>query len=152
MPVLTWRCVADDSIVGEAIKFVSRGAVTHVEFVIKDGSYTIGARADGGVQARPINYAKFNLDLRFQTQCTDEQYNAAMDFLDEQIGKPYDFIDIAAIAIDRNWRDPAKWICSELWAATMEQAGLIGKMHSSINLFTPQDSLIVSCATFQPIT
>jgi uncharacterized protein YycO len=145
---LEWRCVADDSIVGHMIEFVSRGVVTHVEFVTDGGANTIGARADGGVQVRPINYKKFEVDLRFSADCTDGQYAAAMGFLRAQVGKPYDFMDIAAIVADRDWRDPSRWICSELWAATMERAGLIGRLDSSINSFTPQDSLIVSCAMF----
>ena len=148
---LEWRCVGDDDLVGNAIKFVSRGIVTHVEFITDNGANTIGARANGGVQVRPINYKKFSKEFRFLAACTDEQYQAAMSFLKAQIGKPYDFVDIAAIAANRDWHDPSRWICSELWAATMEQAGIIGLLNSSINSFTPQDALIVSCAMFTKV-
>jgi uncharacterized protein YycO len=145
---LCWRVVGADDFISRSIKFISRGPVSHVEFLVDGGANTIGAHADGGVQIRPIGYAKYSVDLRFEATCSDQQYAKASAFLQAQIGKPYDLIDIAAILANRNWRDPNRWICSELWAAVLEEAELIGKINSSINLFTPEDSLVVSSAMF----
>jgi uncharacterized protein YycO len=144
--MLYWRVVNDPGFAARVVDYISRGVVSHVEFIVENGTQTIGARADGGVRYRPINYKTFDLDLRFQAPCTDAQYAAGMTFLTAQLGKPYDFVDIAAIGLNRNWHDPNAWICSELWAATLEQAGMLGPLDSNINLFTPQDSLIVSSA------
>ena len=59
MQTLKWRIVGDKTLVSDIIKFVSRGPVSHAEFIL-DGptvdstampnQYTLGARADGGVQ------------------------------------------------------------------------------------------------------
>ena len=65
------------------------------------------------------------------------------------MGKPYDFKEILGIGFDRDWRQPESWICSELWAAVMEQGNLIGRLASPIGLVLPQDCLFISSAMFK---
>ena len=144
MKTLRWRCVNKEGLIEAGIGFVSRGVVSHVEFLI-DGK-TIGARSDGGVQVRDINH--YTTDYRFKADCTDEQYDTAVAFLMAQVGKPYDFLDILGIMADRDWHDPNRWICSELWAAVMEAGGIIKKLESAIQHVTPQDTLFISSAMF----
>jgi uncharacterized protein YycO len=146
MKRLEWRIVDDTDLVSDCIRFISRGTVCHVEFLTSDGN-TIGARSNGGVKIRPID--TFKTDLRFYCDCPDEQYDKAWSFLTAQIGKPYDYTDIVAIMANRDWHDPSRWICSELWVATLEAGGLIQTLHESINRFTPEDSLILSSAIFR---
>lgn len=146
MPNLKWRLVTECDPIAGAIRFITRGIVSHVGFLTDDEQFEIGARADGGVQKRPVNYCAFSVDLRYSASCTDEQYEKAQNFLHAQIGKPYNFEDILSILTNRDWREDDSWICSELWAATMEEAGLIGHIASSICFFTPQDALILSSA------
>jgi uncharacterized protein YycO len=147
-----WRVVADNDPIGEAIKWVSRGQATHVEFCMEDWTQTIGARADGGVQVRPIHYAKFSAEWRFQAEVTEEQLNHGTKWLHAQLGKPYDFLNIAAIALDRNWQDPSKWICSKLWVEGMAAFGLLKPLDPGVvNWFTPEDSLLLSLAVFTQV-
>ena len=146
MPNLKWRIVSDHDPVSGIVRFVSRGIVSHVGFLTDDELFEIGARADGGVAVRPINYCNFPVQFHYAAPCTDDQYEKAQNFLHAQVGKPYNFEDILGILVNRDWRENDSWICSELWAATLEQAGLIGKLASSICLFTPQDALILSSA------
>ena len=147
MPTLHWRLVTTEGSVSEAIRFVSRGTVSHVEFLLDDCT-TLGAQYPDGVQIRPVDYATFSADFRYSTECTQAQYDQARTFLLAQVGKPYDFFDIGSILFNRNWHDPSKWICSELWAATMESAGLIRPLHAALNLITPEDCLLISSALF----
>jgi uncharacterized protein YycO len=144
--ILQWRLVTADDVVSDCIRFISRGQVSHVEFITLDGTQTIGAHLDGGVAIRTLE--KCSVDYRFQAQCTDEQYADATDFLFRQIGKPYDLTNIAGILLNRDWHNNSSWICSELWAATLEAGKLIGELGTTINAFTPNDSLIVSLAMF----
>ena len=145
MSSLAWRCVNGKDFVSGAINFVSRGAVCHVEFIFPNGT-SIGAHADGGVAVRKVEPCA--VDYRFSAPCTDEQSEKAINFLRGQIGKPYDFLDIIGIMANRDWHNPQRWICSELWAATMEAAGLIGMLPTAVQLVTPQDALIISAAMF----
>lgn len=144
MPKLEWRCVNGSNFIAGAISFVSRGAVCHVEFLV--GGKAIGAHADGGVQIREIN--AYPVDYRFSAECTEEQYGKAVAYLQGQLGKPYDFLDIMGIIANRDWHNPEKWICSELWAATMEEVGLIKNLPTALQLVTPQDALLISSAMF----
>ena len=145
MNTLRWRCVNSKGFVQDEISFISRGVVCHVEFLV-DGK-AIGAHADGGVQVRQINH--YDADYRFKADCTDEQYASAVSFLMDQVGKPYDFLNIFGIMVSRDWHDPNRWICSELWAAVMEAGGLIHKLESALSLITPQDTLLISSAMFE---
>ena len=150
--LVQWRVVADSDSIGEAIKWFSRGQATHVEFCTDDWTQTIGARAGGGVQVRPINYAKFQDEWRFQAEASEEQMNGGMKWLHAQIGKQYDFLNIAAIALDRNWNDSSKWICSKLWVEGMVAFGLLHPLDPRVvNWFTPEDSLLLSLAVFTQV-
>ncbi len=144
MKTLRWRCVNSKGFIEDGISFISRGVVCHVEFLIEGKA--IGAHADGGVQV--LNIDPYTADYRFKADCTDEQYDAAVAFLMAQVGKQYDLLDIVGIMISRDWHDPSKWICSELWAAVMETGGLIHKLESALSLVTPQDALLISSAMF----
>lgn len=148
--LVQWRVVADNDPISEAIKWFSRGQATHVEFCVEDWTQTIGARAEGGVQRRPVGYAKFAAEWRFQAEVSEEQFNNGMKWLNAQIGKSYDYLNIAAIALDRNWNDPSKWICSKLWVEGMATFGLLKPLDPRVvNWFTPEDSLLISLAVFK---
>lgn len=148
MQILKWRLVDDTDISSNIIRFVEKGSVSHVEFISLDGLFAIGARLDGGVAKRPLNYKKFNIDLRYEAVLGDADYFNTLRFLNAQLGKPYDLYDIIGIGLNRDWRAPDSWICSELWAATLEVGNVIRKIAAPVGLITPQDALILSSAAF----
>ena len=143
---LKWRFVAETDPVSGLIQYVERGVVSHVGFLTDDEQFEVGARALGGVAKRPADYEKFALDIRFRVPVTDAKYAQAWDFLNAQIGKPYDFANVLGILFNQDWTNQKAWMCSRLWVATLETIGLIGKMDSNVSFFTPQDGLIVSSA------
>lgn len=142
---LKWRLVAESDPISQSILFITRGFVSHVEFLSEDEKLCFGARATG-VKWRPINYCKFSVDIRFRIPCSDAQYEKVWDFLQEQQGKGYDYLAIGGILVHRDWRNDRRWWCSELWATALEVGGLIGKINESIAFFTPEDALIISSA------
>jgi hypothetical protein len=108
---------------------------SHVDIVTKYGDL-IGARADNitvgsktydkGVQVRPNNYLDFAHALRIKlvTPRADEFY----DWVNVQIGKPYDHLAIWGFAFNRNWRIPNSWICDELLLSGTEQIDFFGRL------------------------
>lgn len=145
---LRWRCVDEADFVSEAIEVIEGGGkVCHVEFIDDEG-FTIGARAQGGVQRRPADYAKFRKIYSFSAVLPDEKYEAAQKCLNAQIGKPYDFGACAGILCHRDWRQDGHWMCSELWTYVMETAEIIGKIAEEVNHITPEHVLILSSAMF----
>jgi len=146
MPIIRWRLVSNTDPIAEAIKFVSRGDYSHVEFVFPN--HTIGARSEGGVQRRPVdNYA---VETYFHATVTDAQYAAGMAFLNAQIGKPYDYVDILADLFNRDWHNDSAWDCSELWYDSMTAFGLVKYLDPRVcNRVTPQDDFLLSTAYFE---
>jgi hypothetical protein len=148
--MLRWRIISDNSSISRAIQFVSRGDVCHIGFISRDGRFELGARSDGGVQYRPLDKAK--REYRFEAEVEDEKFWNGWGWLDEQVGKKYDYGDILSIMLNRDWHDTSRWICSELWIDAMEQFGLTNRIDSSIaNRFTPQDGFLLSLAKFKQI-
>jgi hypothetical protein len=131
------------------IRAFGHGPFSHVDAVLPDG--LLGARADGGVQIRPVGYAPFSRVLRVELPATPEQAAAASVFLRAPVGKPYDDLAIAAFAADRNWRDDAAWFCSELQSAMLESIGWFPHtLATPANRLTPDDLLLL-CSAFTDV-
>lgn len=139
------RFVTQEDVESIAIRAYTWCAFSHVEFVLDDGT-TLGARTDHnpGVQIRPINYAKFSNEERYNIPVTDEQKAIIMAFAHAQVGKPYDVKDIFGIFTHRDWRDDGSWICSELVTAAFEKGGvyLLNSQSEYVNRVTPADDYL----------
>ena len=132
----------------EAIKLFSRGWCSHVDVVMPDGCL-LGARSDEvggaptGVQIRPQGYNKWDQVEQIALQATPEQEKAFYDFLQAQLGKPYDKTAIIAFAFERDWTAPDSWFCSELAAAALVYCGWFPKpFRFGVNEITPRDLLM----------
>jgi uncharacterized protein YycO len=138
--------VCQDQISSEAIAWFSQGHFSHVDAIMTDGSL-LGARSDkvggkpSGVQIRPPSYVKFSTKVVMEIPATPAQTAAFYGFLGTQVGKPYDSSAIWAFVINRDWREPDSWICSELQSAAGEAAGITPKLYLAANKITP-----VGCA------
>lgn len=118
---------------------------THVEALMPDGTL-LGAHADGGVMARPATYDKnkFSREMYVELPATPQQADSFHQFLREQLGKPYDFIGIAGIALGRDWQSPDRWFCSELIAAALCHCGVFPPhLATEFNHVTPRDVLLI---------
>lgn len=122
MADITIRFVTESDPVSLAIRLETWSQFSHVEFILDDNT-ALGAHAKGGVKIRPIDYAKFTNEERYKLTVTDQQKTDILDFAHKQVGKPYDFTDIAGILFHRDWRTEDKWICSELVASAFEHGG-----------------------------
>lgn len=145
--MITLQFAAMSDAGSEAIKLFSRGWPSHVDAVIPEG--LLGARSDTlagvppGVQIRPPGYEAFDRTLVVTLPCTPGQEAAFHAFLMAQIGKPYDKLAIAAFAVQRDWRMPDAWFCSELVAAALEACGWFpAPLANPANELTPRDLLL----------
>jgi hypothetical protein len=66
-----------------------------------------------------------------------------LKFVNEQIGKPYDYTAIAAFPFARDWEKPDSWHCSELGVKSAVEAGLIIKPRIPKSRITPRDFYIL---------
>lgn len=142
MKPILFQFVCEKAISSQVIAWFSTGHFSHVDAVLDDGSL-LGARSDrvggrpAGVQIRPPNYISFSLRVVMAIPATDSLNAAFYAFLRSQVGKPYDSEAIWAFLFNRNWRETDSWICSELQAAGLEQAGVTPRLYLAANKITP---------------
>lgn len=118
---------------------------THVEALMPDGTL-LGAHAEGGVQARPRDYdkGKFSQEMFLSIPATPAETESFHQFMREQVGKPYDFLGIAGLALARDWQNPDAWFCSELVAAGLSHCGIFPPhLATEFNHVTPRDALLI---------
>jgi hypothetical protein len=153
MPAITLQLSSMDDVGSLAIRAFSHGAFSHVDAVLLNGDL-LGARSDqlgsipAGVQIRRPGYAEFSALRHVVVPTTPECEQAFYDFLQTQIGKPYDHSAILGFALDRDWRQSDSWFCSELIAAALEKAGYFSFcLAAPANKITPADLLLALSAT-----
>jgi hypothetical protein len=146
MTEIKLQFVREKAFSSELIAWFSSGHLSHVDYVLDNGKL-LGARSDiinnidAGVQIRPANYSKWIICKIMKVPCTEEQKLAFEKFLYAQIGKPYDKLAIFAFIVNRNWREPDSWICSELQSRAGEYSNILNPLYLAANKITP-----VSCA------
>lgn len=117
------RFITESGFVSGGIRFVTESRWSHVDIILPDGTY-LGARSEGGVQIRPANYCVPTRERRYAIPVEAEALEKMLTFAHAQIGKGYDFSDIAGILLREDWNSSDKWDCSMLATATAEAGGL----------------------------
>ena len=121
------------------IRFKTDSWASHVEFAysVRGKLWTLGSRADG---------VKVRLYDTYPTR--EEWYTApgieqAFDSCHKLLGKKYDFLDLFGIALDTDWHEDGRYICSEAVAWSFEDAGF-PLLNTSISAFRiwPKDLLM----------
>jgi hypothetical protein len=103
----------------------------------------LGARSDAvggaepGVRVRPPNYETWKERVVLKLPVRPAQERRFYDFLNVQIGKPYDKTAILGFVAGRDWREQDSWICSELQAAALEEADICPKLYAPVSKITP---------------
>lgn len=116
------RFVAERDVLSAGIRWFEGHGVgpSHVDIVLPDDTY-LGARSKGGVQIRPADYIKpehIEWERRYAIPVSPEALDRMYVFARAQIGKKYDYSDIAGIMLHADWDRTDRWICSELALAT----------------------------------
>lgn len=131
------RFVDGSGFVSNFIKFWTWSDWSHVDVWTPNG--WLGARSDGGVQVRDWDYTKFEKEeIRAITLDIKTEANI-MNWLHNQIGKPYDYLAVAGMPFRKDWRSDERWFCSELVAAAFAQAGAELLDADQFNRVTPRD-------------
>lgn len=133
-----------------AIRQFDHGSFSHVDCILPDGRY-LGARDDliagvpRGVQIRPPAYAPFSRQLQIVLHPPPEICRPFYLFLHDQLGKAYDATGLVGnFIVDRDWRTPDSWWCSELHGAALEQGVLIRPLETPLNKLTPDGLSLVA--------
>jgi hypothetical protein len=149
--------VSENYLSSRIIGWFGGGNLSHVDAIWGGGADLLGARSDDpggfgkGVRIRASGYVKFSRRVVMTLVTTPAQDLVWQQFLNSQIGKPYDWRAIMAFIFGRNWRETDSWICSELQAAALEAAQIVPKLYLSANKITP-DALALMVSALPGVT
>lgn len=125
MPNLIIRFIYEPGIVSKLIAWQTNSLWCHTEALSEDGMQWIGAHARTGVQARPLTWCTPLRERRYRVNVDAASYARAHKWLRSKIGTPYNYEDIAGLAL--HWRIGFKKraiICSALMTDFLNVAGL----------------------------
>lgn len=126
----------------KTIAWFSAGKFSHVDTVLPDGTL-LGARSDAvggqppGVRIRPQNYEHWALQVTMSMAVDPHLEELYYEFLNKQLGKPYDSTAIWGFAAGRDWREKDSWFCSELCCAGLEEVTILPMLYTPRNKVTP---------------
>jgi hypothetical protein len=149
--LITLQFSAQNDLGSIIIELGGAGPFSHVDLLEASGRL-YGARSDvvggvlAGVQSRPADYQAFARKVRFNFSTTPAQEKTFWDFAYAQRGKPYDATAILAFVVNRDWREPDSYFCSELAASCLETAGICPPLYSPVNKIEPVTLAIVCSA------
>ncbi len=141
MPNLTIRFINDPGLVSHLISWEMDSLFCHTEGLSRDGKSWVGAHAGPGVQARLLDWCKPTFERRYALPVSDQQYEAAMAFMESKIGTPYDYEDIVGLALHRRMgASDHSIICSAFMYLWLRSAGIeaLNVLESFAYLVTPE--------------
>ena len=109
-------------IISKIISFITKSPYTHTACYISND--VIIEACFGGVQINPIDkYSKKEYDVYRHPTATTKKLNKAVSWMNQQIGKGYDYLGLGGIFISllkkidyNNYDTPNRYWCSELVA------------------------------------
>lgn len=116
------------SFISKAIECFTWGEISHVAIRDPNEDCVWEAWQNGGVSKVPsisTNHTERTQVDIYTVDVTDEQYKNIVAYLDEQVGKPYDFRGVASFMLRRNIGKEGAWFCSELALAAFLGAGVM---------------------------
>lgn len=148
--MLQLQFVMGTGLTSRIIEYFGHGvSVSHVDTVMPDGRL-LGARNDkignvpAGVQLRDPSYTGTEAVLRINIAMPGDMMQDYLNFITEQLGKPYDKLGIVSFFLGRNWDDLDSWFCSELVAAGLVKCGYFKyPLATPSNKITPPDLLLL---------
>jgi hypothetical protein len=139
MALFRIRFITESGFVSWAIRSATFSEFSHAEIISEDQQSYIGARSDGGVQIRPLDYCKPTFERRYAIPCTDEQLANIMASARADIGKPYSYEDIGGLLFHKNLPTHGGFMCS-MWTylkATTGPIWMLNVLPGYANLVTP---------------
>ncbi|MDX1755893.1 MAG: hypothetical protein R3175_07540 [Marinobacter sp.] len=133
--VKLWFCRSND-IGGWLIRLLTWSQWNHV--AIEVNGYIYEAVTDGGVRRIHARGYGDSWDDAQSVRVPVDDLGAVLLFLQNQVGKPYDWRALPAIPFRWTWQHPHKWFCSELAAKALMVGGRDVTSEKAYRV-TPQD-------------
>lgn len=125
-----------EGIAGAVTRWWTWDKVGHVAAEIEPGLF-LDATPSRGV-AKHCDLAG-TIIAEYRVMVPDRTIEEAVWWAAMQAGARYDWSAIYGMPFRRDWHDPRKWFCSELWAAAFEYAGEPLLRATHLDRVTPRD-------------
>lgn len=104
------------------IRHIDGGRWSHVGII--DGDHVIEAVWTDGVRYRRLDSLMEDRPEHEILDVTLPNEAEALQWVRQQIGKPYDFTGVIGLGFGRNWQESSRWYCSELAVTAAVKGGL----------------------------
>lgn len=133
--MIVYFCRGHDWI-ANAIKLATFGEFSHCAVSIGNDVYE--STFEGGVSKTTIEEFTIRYPDRESIYVDQSGDVEAKKWLEQQIGKSYDYLALTAFPFRGKWHNDKQWFCSELIAAAMMEAGVL-KLGVVPSRITPRD-------------
>lgn len=127
------------SVISRAIRFQTRSQYSHAAVMLDDGS-VIEAWHKGGVRKvkSPFDGHSDRTEIDVYGIVGDYDVDVVQTFLEDQVGKEYDFSSVFRFLSRRKASANGKWFCSELVLEAFSRNGL-DLLHGRPSELSPRD-------------
>ena len=116
------RCIAEDNLVSNLIKYWTWDKYSHVEFVLPEGM--LGSRLNGGIAIRPADYIVTSLDTRLTLSLAPEDELKILTWAKAQVGEGYGWKDVFDEAFHEEILKPSAMDCSHFVSRALSMGGV----------------------------
>lgn len=135
-----------NSFISRMIRYFTKSKFSHVE-VLFDGGFTVGSREFSGVVhgtindfIKPVYFFFYDGINQKPLRLTKQQHDKIISFLQDSIGKKYDYKGIWGYLSNRRERNcPDSYFCSELVFEAFNHAGIRFLNREGGHFITPQN-------------
>lgn len=139
---LHFVCSSDP--ISRSIVLATGGWCCHVEALSLDGQSYIGAHMNGGVKARPLDYATWDKELLLDLPADGPMTADFYSFLNRHLNEPYDHQAILGFAAHIDLHAPHHTICSAFMALGLRQCGWFANpLGIPAHQISPRDLLLI---------
>lgn len=111
-------------VVSQLIRWQTNGQYSHAAIQLGDGRIIEAWHKPAEVRVRPPLKDWSNVEAYSVEGMTADQWQVAVEFLDKQLGKKYDFGGVLRFVTRWRKEKDDKWFCSELVFQAVKEAGV----------------------------
>lgn len=134
---ITIHFCKSENLGGRILRLFLMSKWNHVAIQIGNTVYE-SVSGSGVVKRRPVDFAKA-WDRISSVEVDASSQLALLRFLNDQVGKPYDWRAILAFPFRGSWQDRSGWFCSELVYEALRVGGGLVSDRLPANRVTPRD-------------
>lgn len=137
--IKVWLLASDD-IGGWLIRLLTFSRWNHA--AIEVGGVVYESMTRGGVRVTPASGYGSRWHRAESIALAVPDVPALQAFLNDQVGKPYDWMALVALPFREDWQSPHRWFCSELVAKALTVGG-VRQFSVEKHRITPRDLWIL---------